>query len=72
MGSLLAVSSLKASRGLRAKTYEQSIGFLRIIDGDEPLDLTPIHPEIYEAVKMLYKNLTFIQMIWDKINWQML
>lgn len=29
------------------KTYEQAIGFLRIPDGDEPLDRTSIHPESY-------------------------
>jgi len=34
---------------LGAKTYEQAIGFLRIVDGDEPLDMTAIHPESYAA-----------------------
>lgn len=34
---------------LGAKTYEQAIGFLRIIDGNEPLDMTAIHPETYKA-----------------------
>lgn len=32
------------------KTLEQCIGFLRIIDGDEVLDATPIHPESYSVV----------------------
>ena len=31
-----------------AKSYEQAAGFLRIIDSNEPLDKTPIHPESYE------------------------
>ncbi|UXV33084.1 Tex family protein [Mammaliicoccus sciuri] len=35
------------------KTFEQSIGFLRIIDGSEPLDKTAIHPESYEAAYAL-------------------
>lgn len=38
---------LKDIPRLGAKTYEQSIGFLRIVDGDHPLDRTPIHPESY-------------------------
>ena len=35
------------------KTFEQSIGFLRILDGSEPLDKTAIHPESYEATYAL-------------------
>ncbi|MCR2822639.1 Tex family protein [Lederbergia panacisoli] len=44
---------------LGAKTYEQAIGFMRILDGEEPLDLTPIHPENYASVKKLLKRLGF-------------
>ncbi|NSL52474.1 Tex family protein [Calidifontibacillus erzurumensis] len=44
---------LKKIPRLGAKTYEQCIGFLRIIDGDEPLDRTPIHPESYGETKQL-------------------
>ncbi|GMB09914.1 hypothetical protein B1no1_26240 [Thermolongibacillus altinsuensis] len=50
---------LKDVPRLGAKTYEQCIGFLRIIDGDEPLDRTPIHPERYEEVKKLLHRLGF-------------
>ena len=39
------------------KTYEQAIGFLRIPDGDEPLDRTSIHPESYQATKQLLGEL---------------
>nr|WP_289039087.1 Tex family protein [uncultured Allobacillus sp.] len=39
------------------KTYEQAIGFLRIPDGDEPLDRTSIHPESYKATKQLLDEL---------------
>ncbi|HLS20441.1 MAG TPA: Tex family protein [Bacillota bacterium] len=38
---------------LGPKTYEQAIGFLRIIDGDHPLDRTSIHPESYEHTERL-------------------
>lgn len=33
---------------LGPKTFEQCIGFLRVVDGTEPLDTTPIHPEQYD------------------------
>lgn len=42
---------------LGAKTYEQCIGFLRINDGEHPLDRTPIHPESYDVVNRLFKEL---------------
>lgn len=38
---------------LGKKTFEQSIGFLRILDGTEPLDTTAIHPESYKAAYTL-------------------
>jgi protein Tex len=50
-------SELKTIPRLGAKTYEQCIGFLRIIDGDEPLDRTAIHPENYKKVKELLKQI---------------
>jgi uncharacterized protein len=50
---------LKNIPRLGAKTYEQCIGFLRILDGDEPLDRTPIHPERYEEVYQLLHRLGF-------------
>ncbi|MEH7384873.1 Tex family protein [Bacillus sp. JJ1521] len=46
-------SELKDIPRLGAKTYEQCIGFLRIVDGVEPLDRTGIHPENYKEVKKL-------------------
>jgi len=39
--------------GLGPKTFEQSAGFLRIRDGDNPLDLTGVHPETYPVVEKL-------------------
>ncbi len=39
---------------LGPKTYEQCIGFLRVLGGENPLDMTPIHPESYDkAMKLL-------------------
>ncbi|WP_408020799.1 RNA-binding transcriptional accessory protein [Staphylococcus epidermidis] len=47
------ISSIKR---LGAKTFEQSIGFLRIVDSEEPLDNTAIHPESYDvAYRMLHQ-----------------
>jgi uncharacterized protein len=48
---------LKEIPRLGAKTYEQCIGFLRIPDGDHPLDKTPIHPESYPVVERLLDEL---------------
>ncbi|MDU9352884.1 Tex family protein [Staphylococcus warneri] len=42
---------------LGAKTFEQSIGFMRIVDGSEPLDNTSIHPESYEVTYELLNQL---------------
>jgi protein Tex len=50
-------NQLKKIPRLGAKTYEQAIGFLRIIDGDNPLDRTPIHPESYGHTEKLLKML---------------
>jgi protein Tex len=58
-GKFTTRAQLKKIPRLGAKTYEQAIGFLRIIDGDEPLDRTSIHPENYPEVKKLLKNLGF-------------
>lgn len=42
---------------LGPKAYEQCAGFMRILDGDEVLDATSVHPESYEAAKLLMKKL---------------
>jgi uncharacterized protein len=39
--------------GLGAKTFEQSAGFLRIRGGDNPLDMTGVHPETYSVVEQI-------------------
>lgn len=58
-GKFTGRSQLKKIPRLGAKTYEQAIGFLRVIDGKEPLDRTGIHPESYGEVKELLKSLGF-------------
>lgn len=39
--------------GLGAKTFEQCAGFLRIRDGDNPLDQSGVHPETYPVVERM-------------------
>jgi uncharacterized protein len=39
--------------GLGPKTFEQAAGFLRIRDGDNPLDMTGVHPETYALVQKM-------------------
>ena len=42
---------------LGPKAYEQCAGFLRILDGKNPLDATSVHPESYEAAEQLMEKL---------------
>ena len=42
---------------LGPKAYEQCAGFTRIIDGDNPLDATSVHPESYEAAMALLEKM---------------
>lgn len=53
LGSFASREQLKEVPRLGAKTYEQCVGFLRIHEGENPLDQTPIHPESYEIVERL-------------------
>ncbi|MCY7314191.1 MAG: RNA-binding transcriptional accessory protein [Rubrivivax sp.] len=43
--------------GLGPKTFEQAAGFLRIRDGDNPLDMTGVHPETYPVVQKMLAGL---------------
>ena len=53
---------IKKVKGIGPKAYTQSAGFLRIRNGENPLDNTAVHPESYEIAEKLYgKDL-------DKIN----
>ena len=46
-------------KGMTEKVYEQAIGFMRIFDGDNPLDKTSIHPESYDKALKLLNYLGF-------------
>ena len=55
-GKIKSREELKKAAGVSDKIYEQSIGFLRIIDGINPLDETAIHPDNYQdALHILEK-----------------
>jgi uncharacterized protein len=42
--------------GLGPRTFEQAAGFLRICDGDNPLDVTGVHPETYPVVQRMLER----------------
>lgn len=46
-------------KGVGPKALEQAIGFLRIVDGNEPLDMTGIHPESYETARAILEKMNF-------------
>ncbi|MDE7213815.1 MAG: RNA-binding transcriptional accessory protein [Anaeroplasmataceae bacterium] len=48
---------LKKVAKLGPKTYEQCVGFLRILEGANPLDMTPIHPESYDKAEGILKKM---------------
>jgi len=54
-GSFRKRDELKKVPRLGPKAFEQAAGFLRIRDGDEPLDASAIHPESYAAARKLLK-----------------
>ncbi len=58
-GAFKSRAQLKLVPKLGPKAFEQCAGFLRIADGDEPLDNTSVHPESYAAAKTLIKRFGF-------------
>ena len=56
-GKILSRAEILKKKLLSEKVYEQAIGFMRIIDGDDILDKTPIHPESYQATMELLGSL---------------
>jgi len=56
LGGFSKRSELKKVKGLGAKAFEQSAGFLRISQAENPLDSTAVHPESYPIVKTMAKN----------------
>jgi len=55
-GAFANREALKDVPRLGVKTFEQAAGFLRIRDGDNPLDATGVHPESYELVNSLLEH----------------
>ena len=56
-GKFRSRSELAKVTGIGAKTFEQAAGFLRIHDGENPLDRTAVHPESYPIVEQIAKSL---------------
>ena len=56
-GAFRSRKDLLKVAGLGPKAYQQCAGFLRIREGENPLDATSVHPESYEAVNKLIRGL---------------
>ena len=54
-GKILSRDEIK--KLLSDKTYEQAVGFLRVVNGSNPLDITAIHPESYNVALKLLEDL---------------
>ena len=59
VGRINSREEVKKKKILSDKAYEQAIGFLRIVDGDNVLDATAIHPESYKTASQLLEMLGF-------------
>lgn len=57
-GKFASRKQLQKVPRLGAKTFEQCAGFMRISEGENPLDKTAIHPESYPVVDRLFKELS--------------
>ena len=69
-GMISSREEIKKIKGITPKIYEQSIGFMRILDGSNPLDKTSIHPESYKEAESLLQslNLTVNDIGTDKLK----
>lgn len=56
-GPFQSRTALKEVPRLGAKAFEQAAGFLRITDGEHPLDASAVHPERYPVVRAMAKDL---------------
>jgi uncharacterized protein len=56
-GPFVSREQLKSVPRLGAKAFEQAAGFLRIPNGNDPLDNSAVHPERYPLVKRMAKDL---------------
>ena len=64
-GPFASRQSLKKVPRLGPKAFEQAAGFLRIRDGDHPLDASAVHPESYRVVDAIAQDLgqSLVQMV---------
>ncbi|MFH2046156.1 MAG: Tex family protein [Pseudomonadota bacterium] len=65
-GPFKSRKELKKIPRLGAKAFEQSAGFLRILEGDNPLDVSAVHPESYHIVYKMAEDLSCV--VEDLIN----
>jgi protein Tex len=56
-GSFRSRTQVLEVAGIGPKTFEQAAGFLRIRNGDNPLDITAVHPESYPVVEQIARSL---------------
>ncbi|KZN15107.1 Tex family protein [Marinomonas sp. TW1] len=56
-GRIESRSELKKVKGIGEKCFEQCAGFLRILNGKEPLDASGVHPESYDLVRSMATKL---------------
>lgn len=56
-GKIMSREELKRKKIISDKVYVQAVGFLRIVDGTNPLDVTDIHPESYDVAYQLLNEL---------------
>jgi protein Tex len=56
-GQFRSRTELNNVTGIGAKTFEQAAGFLRIRNGENPLDMTAVHPESYGVVEEIARSL---------------
>ncbi|MFO6383988.1 helix-hairpin-helix domain-containing protein, partial [Pseudomonas aeruginosa] len=52
-GAFRTRDELKKVSRLGEKTFEQAAGFLRVMNGDNPLDASAVHPETYPLVQRI-------------------
>ena len=55
-GAFKSRSELKKVPRLGDKTFEQAAGFLRVMNGDNPLDASAVHPETYPLVQRIAQD----------------
>ena len=69
-GRFSSREEIKKAKVLTDKTYEQAIGFIRVLEGTNPLDKTDIHPESYDITLKLLKmlDLSLNDLGSDKLN----